>query len=97
MSEIQIVKVDQGAVNARILAKEAKADFRRVEAASLKMPTRFTSAEGKRFFARLFNTLQLNTHFISVIARTRLDHEDVAKVVTAADLIAEAEAAAGRK
>ncbi|MEF8736206.1 MAG: DUF1845 domain-containing protein [Candidatus Accumulibacter necessarius] len=80
MSEIQIVKVDQGAVNARILAKEAKADFRRVEAASLKMPTRFTSAEGKRFFARLFNTLQLNTHFISVIARTRLDHDDVAKV-----------------
>ena len=80
MSEIQIVKVDQGGVNARILAKEAKADFRRVEAASLKIPTRFTSAEGKRFFARLFNTLQLNTHFISVIARTRLDHADVAKI-----------------
>src|SRR5574338_1216677 len=80
MSEIQIVKVDQGGVKARILAKETKADFRRVEAASLKMPTRFTSAEGKRFFARLFNTLQLNTHFISVIARTRLDHEDVAKI-----------------
>lgn len=80
MSEIEIVKVDQGGVNARILAKEAKADFRRVEAASLKMPTRFTSAEGKRFFARLFNTLQLNTHFISVIARTRLEHEDVAKI-----------------
>ena len=80
MPEIQIVKVDEGSVNARILAKEAKADFRRVEAASLKMPTRFTSAEGKRFFARLFNTLQLNTHFISVIARTRLDHEVVAKI-----------------
>ena len=28
----------------------------------------------------MFNTLQLNTHFISVIARTRLDHEDVAKI-----------------
>ena len=80
MSENLSVKVDQGGVNARILAKEAKADFRRVEAASIKMPTRFTSAEGKRFFARLFNTLQLNTHFISVIARTRLDHEDVAKI-----------------
>lgn len=80
MSENLSVKVDQGGVNARILAKEAKADFRRVEAASLKMPTRFTSAEGKRFFARLFNTLQLNTHFISVIARTRLDHEDIAKI-----------------
>lgn len=82
MTEIQIVKVDDGGVNARILAKETKADFRRVEAASLKMRTRFTSAEGKRFFVRLFNTQQLNAHFISVIARTRLDHEDVAKVET---------------
>lgn len=82
MTEIQIVKVDDGGVNARILAKETKADFRRIEAASLKMPARFTSAEGKRFFVRLFNTQQLNAHFISVIARTRLDHEDVAKVET---------------
>jgi hypothetical protein len=80
MTEIQIVKVDEGGVNARILAKETKADFRRVEAASLKMRARFTSAEGKRFFVRLFNTQQLNAHFISVIARTRLDHDDVAKV-----------------
>ena len=83
MSDIEIVKVDQGGVNARILAKQAKVDFRRVEAASLKMPTRFTSAEGKRFFARMFNTLQLNTHFISVIARTRLDHDDIGKIEAA--------------
>ena len=48
MSDVQIVKMDQGGVNARIIAKETKADFRRVEAASLKMPARFTSAEGKR-------------------------------------------------
>jgi len=82
MADIQIVKVDQGGVNARILAKETKADFRRIEAASLKMPARFTSAEGKRFFVRLFNTQQLNAHFISVIARTRLDHDDVTKVET---------------
>lgn len=80
MSDTQIVKMDQGGVNARILAKETKADFRRIEAASVKMPTCFTSAEGKRFFVRLFNTLQLNAHFISVIARTRLDHDDIAKV-----------------
>ena len=80
MSDVQIVKMDEGGVNARILAKETKADFRRIEAASLKMSARFTSAEGKRFFVRLFSTLQLNTHFISVIARTRLDHDDVAKV-----------------
>ena len=77
------VKADQGGVNERILARQAKVDFRRVEAASLKMPTRFTSAEGKRFFVRLFNTLQLNTHFISVIARTRLDHEDIGRIETA--------------
>ena len=83
MSDIEIVKMDQGGVNARILAKETKADFRRVEAASLKMPTRFTSAEGKRFFVRLFNTQQLNAHFISVIARTRLDHDDIAQVESA--------------
>lgn len=80
---VQIVKMDQGGVNERILAKETKADFRRIEAASIKMPARFTSAEGKRFFVRLFSTLQLNAHFISVIARTRLDHEDIAKVEAA--------------
>lgn len=83
MSELQIVKMDEGGVNARILARETKADFRRVEAASLKIPTRFTSAEGKRFFVRHFNTLQLNVHFISVIARTRLDHEEIEQVETA--------------
>lgn len=83
MSDIQMVKMDEGGVNARILAKETKADFRRIEAASLKMRACFTSAEGKRFFVRLFSTLQLNTHFISVIARTRLDHDDVAKVEAA--------------
>lgn len=83
MSEIRIVKTDEGGVNARILAKETKADFRRVEAASLKIPARFTSAEGKRLFVRLFSTLQLNAHFISVIARTRIDHDDVARIEAA--------------
>ena len=79
-TSLQIVRVDQGGVNERILAREAKVDYRRIEAASLKMPACFTSAEGKRLFVRMFATLQLNAHFISVIARTRLDHEDVAKI-----------------
>jgi hypothetical protein len=74
------VKHDQGGVNARILAKESKADFRRVEAASLKIKTSFSSAEGKRLFIRYFNTFQLSIHFISVIARTRLNHGDISKV-----------------
>ena len=77
------VKTDQGGVNARILAKQTKADFRRIEAASVKLPARFASPEGKRFFVRLFMTLQLNSHFISVIARTRLDHDDITQVETA--------------
>jgi len=79
LSGTQIVKIDEGSVNARILAREAKTDFRRVEAASIKVVTRLTSAEGKRLFVRFFNTLQLNAHFISVLARTRLDSDEVAK------------------
>lgn len=74
---------DQGGVNARILAREAKVDFRRIEAASLKLPTRFNSAEGKRLFVRLFNTLQLNAHFVSVIARTKLDAAEILRTETA--------------
>ena len=80
MADSTIVKTDQGGVNERILAREAKADFRRVEAASLKMRTHLTSAEAKRLFVRMFNTLQLNAHFISVIARTRLEHREVEAV-----------------
>ena len=82
-TSLQIVRVDQGGVNERILAREAKVDYRRVEAASVKMPACFTSAEGKRLFVRMFATLQLNAHFISVIARTRLDPEDVSRVEAA--------------
>lgn len=80
---VQIVRLDQGGVNARILAREAKADFRRVEAASVKIATRFYSAEGKRLFVRMFSTLQLNTYYVSVIARTRLEHEDIQKIESA--------------
>ncbi|EER62125.1 conserved hypothetical protein [Acidovorax delafieldii 2AN] len=82
MADIDFVKHDQGGVNARILAKETKADFRRVEAASLKIKASFSSAEGKRLFIRYFNTFQLGIHFISVISRTRLNHDDVNKVET---------------
>jgi hypothetical protein len=83
MTNEQIVKMDEGAVNDRILAKEVKADFRRVEAASVKMMTHLTSAEAKRMFVRFFNTVQLNAHFVSVIARTKLKHEDVERVEAA--------------
>lgn len=80
MADTNFIKHDQGGVNARILARESKADFRRVEAASIKLKASFASAEGKRMFIRYFNTFQLSNHFISVITRTRLNHDDVAKV-----------------
>jgi hypothetical protein len=47
MADLDFVKHDQGGVNARILARETKADFRRVEAASLKIKASFASAEGE--------------------------------------------------
>ncbi|MGJ9418719.1 DUF1845 domain-containing protein [Massilia sp. CMS3.1] len=80
MADTKIVEMDQSEVNQRILAKEVKADFRRVEQASVKVVTHFTSAEAKRLFVRFFSTLQLNNHFVSVIARTKLKHEDVERV-----------------
>lgn len=83
MDQIDVVKRDQGGVNARILARENQADFRRIEAASLKIPVCFSSPDGKRAFVRYFNTFQLGSHFVSVIARTRLDHAEVAKAEAA--------------
>ena len=74
------IRLDEGGINARILAKEAKADFRRVEAASRKIQTTLCSPEVKRQFVRHFNRMQLNMYLISVIARTKLPHaiiEDV--------------------
>lgn len=78
----KILRMDRGAVNARILARSARADFRRVEAASLKMDVSFASAEGKRYYLRFFHTLQINAHFISLIARTRLDEKEIGAVET---------------
>jgi hypothetical protein len=80
LSRAQIVRGDEGAINKRIVARVAKVDYRRIEAASIKMAARFTSAEGKRLFLRYFSSLQLHVHFISVIARLRLEAAEVEKV-----------------
>ena len=74
------VRLDEGAVNQRILAREAVGDYRRVEQASLKQTVSLKSPEAKRVFARYFHSLQLNTHFISDITRIRLPNEVVEKV-----------------
>lgn len=80
MPEPSRIKLDNGAANDRILAKEGAPDYRRVEQASIKQRARFESPEVKRLFVRFFHTLQLNGHFVSDIARTRLAPEEVEKV-----------------
>ena len=53
MSKIQLAVMDTGEANRRILNKdEYRADFRRVEAASLQRQKRPAPAEGERPFAR---------------------------------------------
>lgn len=74
------VRLDDGAANRRILAREVVGDYRRIEQASLKQNATLKSPEAKRIFARYFHSLQINTHFISEIARIRLSTEDVEKV-----------------
>lgn len=80
MRSENIIIMDQGGINQRILAKEAKADFRRIESASRKIAAALCSPEMKRYFLRYFASLQLNVHYISVIARTRLDPEAVERI-----------------
>lgn len=75
------IKEDDGRVNARILAKIDKVDYlARVEAARRKITVTFRSPEIKRIFLRYFDSMQLNMHFISVIARTRLPASAVEEV-----------------
>ena len=83
MANVEIVKVDQGGANARILAREAKVDFVASRRPASRSPRGSAVPRAKRMFVRMFNTLQLNMHFISVIARTRLDHEDIGRIETA--------------
>ncbi len=74
------IRLDQGGINARLLAKEAKVDFRRVESASRKIQATFHSPEGKRLFVRYLNSMQLNKYLISVIGRTKLLHSVIEQV-----------------
>jgi hypothetical protein len=80
MTEHATVRLDEGGVNRRILARQAVADYRRVEQATIKQRTNLRSPEGKRLFARFFHSLQLNVYFVSEIARMHLSGEDVEKV-----------------
>jgi hypothetical protein len=62
---------DHGETNVRLLAREVKADFKKVESASRKIRATLQSPEGKRLFLRFFDAASQNKHFISVIAPIR--------------------------
>jgi len=72
---------DNGETNVRLLAREVKTDFRRVESASRKIRTTLQSPEGKRLFLRFFNSASLNMHFIAVIAPINLGASEVDAVL----------------
>lgn len=75
--------MDAGEVNRRILAKakeESRADYSRVEAASIKRKTQLSSPEAKRLLGRAFYSFQVNINRISGLARTKLPEEAVASV-----------------
>ena len=81
MEDNMLVKEDHGQINERIIAKEAKKDFLlRVESARRKIHTKFSSPEVKRLFLRCFDSMQLNAHTISVVARTKLPHDAIEKI-----------------
>lgn len=81
MSESTLAVMDSGEANRRILSKdEYRADFRRVEAASLKRRTSLASGEGKRIFARCFYTFQAGMYFVSTLGRTKLPRESIEQI-----------------
>ncbi|MBY0367321.1 hypothetical protein CDN99_12465 [Roseateles aquatilis] len=81
MNESALAVMDSGEANRRILAKdEYRADFRRVEAASLKRKTSLASGEGKRIFARCFYTFQAGMYFVSTLGRTKLPRESIEQI-----------------
>lgn len=81
MSDNALARMDEGEANRRILSKlERRADFRRVEAASLKRMTQLQSHEAKTAFVRGFMSLQESMYVISEIGRTKLPDEIVEQI-----------------
>lgn len=81
MTATRLAVIDTGQVNERILNKdEYRADFRKVEGASLKRTTHLSSPHAKRMFARCFYSFQASMYFISQLGRAKLDHGVVERI-----------------
>ena len=77
------IQADEGRINERILARLAHADYlAEIEAPRRRYPARFYSPDIKRMFLRNFDTMQVNMHFVSVFARTRLPEPLIAAMET---------------
>ncbi|MCG2583905.1 DUF1845 domain-containing protein [Massilia sp. TS11] len=76
----QFVRIDQGEINARLLARIASEDLAKVESASRKVPVSLCSPEVKRLFLRNYNSMQRQMHFISVVSRYSLPGAEVDEV-----------------
>lgn len=78
-----LARMDAEAANRRILEKVGeRADFRRVEEASIKRTTCLSSPTGKRILARCFYSLQLNLWYLQVVGRGKLPEADIEQVET---------------
>ena len=72
---------DTGDINRRILGKKRdRADFKRVEEASLKVKIVLASPDAKRLYTRIYYSYQVNVHLAIKIGRTRLAPEAIEKV-----------------
>mgnify|MGYP001185913089 FL=1 len=81
LTHTRLAVIDQGEANERILNKEEyRADFRKVEGASVKRKTQLASPEAKRMFARCFYSFQASMYFISQLGRTKLDHAIIERI-----------------
>lgn len=83
MNGALLARMDDQAANRRILERIGeRADFRRVEEASIKRTTRLSSPTGKRILARCFYSLQLNMWYLQVVGSGKLPEENIEQVET---------------
>mgnify|MGYP001613456813 CR=1 FL=1 len=74
----QLARTNRGYANQFILSHvKYKADFTRVEVASIKRTITLTSGEAKRVFVRCFYSYQVNMYFINAMGRVWLSREYV--------------------
>jgi hypothetical protein len=81
MTEQPPIEPDEHGTNNKVGAKKPGKDhFARIECAQMRKAIVLSSPHMQRLYRRYFESMELQTHFVSVIARTRLPHRVVDKV-----------------